>query len=409
MATARPVISVYSSDDPSAKAGSVPMPSVLTSPLRPDLVRYIHTAVSKNKRQAYAVTPRAGYETAAESWGTGRAVARIPRAPGGGTHRAGQAAFGNQARGGGMFCPTKIWRRWHRRVNVTQKRHAVATCLAASALPPLVMARGHRIGAVSELPLVVSSAVESIQKTKQAVELLNKLGCEEELQRIADSKKVRAGKGKMRNRRYTMRKGPLVIYEEDNGIVRAMRNIPGVETMCVTRMNLLKLAPGGNFGRFLIYTEGAMKKLDEMYGSLTTPSQKKGYTIPRAQMENADVARIINSTEVQSILKPKLDPPKKFAVKKNPLVNSAIMAKLNPGVLHKRALRAKSHEKGTPEQGLVQAKKKARLEAAKAHGKECKKGDSTYYKTLMQAFMDKAAESQKKKEDDEEGAAEEEE
>ncbi|CAK0890325.1 unnamed protein product [Prorocentrum cordatum] len=410
MATARPVVSVYSSEDPSAKAGTVPLPSVLTSPLRPDLVRYIHTAVSKNKRQAYAVTPRAGYETAAESWGTGRAVARIPRAPGGGTHRAGQAAFGNQARGGGMFCPTKIWRRWHRRVNVTQKRHAVATCLAASSLPPLVMARGHRIGAVSELPLVVSSAAESMQKTKQAVELLNKLGCEEELQRIADSKKVRAGKGKMRNRRYTMRKGPLVIYEEDNGIVRAMRNIPGVETMCVTRMNLLKLAPGGNFGRFLIYTEGAMKKLDEMYGSFTTASQKKGYTIPRAQMENADVARIINSTEVQSVLKPKLEAPKRFAVKKNPLKNSAIMAKLNPGVLHKRALRAKSHEKGTPEQGLVQEKKKARLAAAKAHGKECKKGDTTYYKTLMQAFMDKAAEAQKKKEDEEEeGAGEDEE
>merc|ERR1719356_1746819 len=123
-------------------------------------------------------------------------------------------------------------------------------------------------------------------------------------------------------------------------------------------------------------------------------------------MENADVARIINSTEIQSVLKPKLEPPKKFAIKKNPLTNSAIMAKLNPGVLHKRALRAKSHEKGTPEAGLVQAKKKARLEAAKAHGKECKKGDATYYKTLMQAFMDKAAESQKKKEEDEDKAAE---
>ncbi|CAK0868639.1 unnamed protein product [Prorocentrum cordatum] len=375
---------------------------VLTSPLRPDLVRYIHTAVSKNRRQAYAVTPRAGYETAAESWGTGRAVARIPRAPGGGTHRAGQAAFGNQARGGGMFCPTKIWRRWHRRVNVTQKRHAVATCLAASTLPPLVMARGHRIGEVSELPLVVSSGAESIQKTKQAVELLKSVGCAEELQRVIDSKKVRAGKGKMRNRRYTMRKGPVVIYDEDNGIVRAFRNVPGVDTMCVTRMNLLKLAPGGNFGRFVIWTEGAFKKLDEVFAT------KKHYILPRAQMENADVARIINSTEVQSILKPKLEPPKRFTVKKNPLKNSTIMAKLNPGVLHKRALRSKSHVKGTAEGDLVQAKKKARLAAAKTHAKESKKGDSTYYKTLMQAFMDKAAESQKKPEEDAEGGDDEE-
>jgi len=303
-----------------------------------------------------------------------------------------------------MFCPTKIWRRWHRRVNVTQKRHAVATCLAASTLPPLVMAKGHRIGAISELPLVVSNGVESVQKTKQAVELLKAVGLEEELQRIVDSKKVRAGKGKMRNRRYHMRRGPLVIYDEDNGIVRAFRNIPGVETMCVSRMNLLKLAPGGSFGRFVIWTEGAFKKLDEIYSTA-----KKGYSLPRAQMDNADVARIINSTEVQSILKPKIEAPKKFAIKKNPLKNSAIMAKLNPGVLHKRELRTKSHKAGTPEAGLVQAKKKARLAAAKTHAKECKKGDETFYKSLMAAFDAKAAESQKKKEADAEEGGEDEE
>merc|ERR1719293_579089 len=131
--------------------------------------------------------------------------------------------------------------------------------------------------------------------------MLKKVGCEEELQRVLDSKKVRAGKGKMRNRRYVMRRGPLVVYNEDNGIVRAMRNIPGVEIASVDRLNLLKLAPGGNFGRFVIWTEGAFKKLDEVC------STKKGYTLPRAQMENADVARIINSTEVQSVLKPKIE------------------------------------------------------------------------------------------------------
>merc|ERR1712125_177017 len=107
--------------------------------------------------------------------------------PGGGTHRSGQAAFGNMCRGGGMFNPTKTWRRWHRRVNVTQKRHAVVSALAASTLPPLVMARGHRIGEVSELPCVVSDGAESLQKTKEAVEMLKKLGCEEEMQRVLDS------------------------------------------------------------------------------------------------------------------------------------------------------------------------------------------------------------------------------
>jgi len=52
---------------------------------------------------------------------SGRAVARIPRVSGGGTHRAGQAAFGNQCRSGRMFAPTKVWRKWHQKVNVNQK------------------------------------------------------------------------------------------------------------------------------------------------------------------------------------------------------------------------------------------------------------------------------------------------
>jgi len=368
------------------------MPVALTSPLRPDLVRFVHTGVSKNRRQAIAVTAKAGYDTAAESLGTGRAVARIPRAPGGGTHRAGHATFGNMCRGGGMFNPTKTWRRWHRRVNVTQKRHAIASALAASTLPPLVMARGHRIGEVPELPLVVSEGAESLAKTKDAVQLLKDMGCAEELQRVIDSKKVRKGKGKMRNRRYTMARGPLVIYSEDSGIVKAMRNIPGVDTANVERLNLLQLAPGGNFGRFVIYTEGAFKKLSDMYGTLKSGApMKKGYTLPRSMMENADVARIINSDEVQSVLRPKLDAPKSHAMKKNALKNKALMEKLNPGATQKRNLRKRAIQKGTKEADLVASKKKARLAASKKYNNTEKKGEETFYKKLMKAFEIKAA------------------
>eukprot|EP00933_Yihiella_yeosuensis_P035453 TRINITY_DN28_c0_g1_i5.p1 TRINITY_DN28_c0_g1~~TRINITY_DN28_c0_g1_i5.p1 ORF type:complete len:408 (+),score=136.53 TRINITY_DN28_c0_g1_i5:207-1430(+) len=394
MATARPVVSIYKHDEANQKTGTLPMPAVLSSPLRPDLVREVHMNVSKNSRQAYAVKHKVGYETAAESWGTGRAVARIPRAPGGGTHRAGQATFGNQARGGGMFNPTTVWRRWHRRVNVTQKRHAVATALAASSLPALVMARGHRIGEVSELPLVVSDGIESITKTKQAVEALKTLGCGADLQKVLDSKKIRAGQGKARNRRYRMRKGPLVVYNEDNGITRALRNIPGVEATQVDNLKLLQLAPGGSIGRFVIFTEGAFKKLSEIYGDGNTAAPlKKGYHLPRAQMENADLARIINSTEVQSVLRPKLDAPKGFDKKSNPLKNKAAMAKLNPGYLKRAAARKNSSEKGTKESEVVQKAKKARLDASKKHSKAQKKGDETFYKKLMHAFESKAAEA----------------
>merc|ERR1719254_329607 len=195
-----------------------------------------------------------------------------------------------------------------------------------------------------------------------------------------------------------MRRGPLVIYNEDNGIVRAMRNIPGVETACVSRLNLLKLAPGGNFGRFVIWTEGAFKKLGEIYGTFKSGAfMKKNYHLPRAQMENADLDRIINSTEVQSVLRPKLEAPKKFETKKNALKNKQEMAKLNPASEETQALRRKQREAGSAEQKAVAASKKARIQAYKKH----KKGDESFYKTLMKAFEAKAAEAEKKEDEEE--------
>merc|ERR1719343_162585 len=184
-----------------------------------------------------------------------------------------------------------------------------------------------------------------------------------------------------------MRRGPLVVYNEDNGIVKAMRNIPGVETACVSRLNLLKLAPGGQFGRFVIWTEGAFQKLNELYGTLKSGAPlKKGYTLPRAPMENADIARIINSSEIQSVVRAKMEAPKAHAPKSNPLKNKAVMKKLNP--LEKKA--ASKDE--------ISKNKKARVAASKAHNKKHKKGDETFYKVLMKAFETKPA----PKEDEEE-------
>merc|ERR1719213_848794 len=384
MATERPVVTVYQHDDPSQKSGTtLVMPRVLASPLRPDLVRFIHMNMSKNKRQAYANSYESGYKIAAESWGTGRAVARIPRVPGGGTHRSGQAAFGNMCRGGGMFSPTKVWRRWHRRVNVTLKRHAVAVALAASTLPPLVMARGHKIDEVAELPLVVTDEAESISKTKQAIDLLKKLGCEEELTKVTQSKKVRAGKGKYRNRKYTLRRGPLVVYGEDSGLTKALRNIPGVESSSVDALNLLQLAPGGVFGRFVIFTESAFKKLNEIYGSYRSGAPaKKGYRLMRAAMENADVARIINSDEIQSVVRPKLEAPKVHAVKKNPLTNPMIMGRMNPGALQRRKLMKRASIEGTQEYAAA-LKRAKKIDAA---AKKNHKGSKEFYNKMMTAF-----------------------
>eukprot|EP01055_Gregarina_sp_Pseudo9_P001355 Gregarina_sp_Pseudo_9__1354@NODE_1906_length_1263_cov_593_370915_g1767_i0_p1_GENE_NODE_1906_length_1263_cov_593_370915_g1767_i0NODE_1906_length_1263_cov_593_370915_g1767_i0_p1_ORF_typecomplete_len336_score82_51Ribosomal_L4/PF00573_22/2_6e40Ribos_L4_asso_C/PF14374_6/3e03Ribos_L4_asso_C/PF14374_6/5_3e24_NODE_1906_length_1263_cov_593_370915_g1767_i01371144 len=331
MSTARPVVSVYSADEAKV-VGGVAMPRVCLAPIRPDHIRYVHTQMAKNARQAYAVSRYSGYQSSAESWGTGRAVARIPRVAGGGTHRAGQGAFGNMCRGGGMYSPTKTWRRWHRKINETEKRHALASAIAASSVPALVMARGHRIDAVPEIPLVIKDEVEKVEKTKQAMALLEKFGAVEDIKRVKESKTVRAGQGKRRNNKYTMRRGPLIVYAGDKDTVRGFRNVPGVELCHIDRLNLLQLAPGGSLGRFVIYSETAFRKLATIWSS----SSKKGYALPRSVMTNSDLARIINSNEVQSVLKAKLAGRHHRTQHKNPLTNRAVKIRLNPAAKVKK-------------------------------------------------------------------------
>eukprot|EP00923_Selenidium_pygospionis_P035771 GHVN01062574.1.p1 GENE.GHVN01062574.1~~GHVN01062574.1.p1 ORF type:complete len:431 (+),score=75.40 GHVN01062574.1:84-1376(+) len=368
MALSRPLVSVYRTDDPTKTKDGLVLPTVFEVPIRPDLVNFVYDQMSKNKRQAYAVSANAGYQTSAESWGTGRAVARIPRVPGGGTHRAGQGAFGNMCRGGGMFSPTKVWRRWHRHINRTQRRHAAASAVAATGVPALIQARGHRIDDVSEFPLVISDDVQTLTRTKHAQSVLESLGLKEELAKVVDSRHMRAGKGKRRNRRFIQAKGPLVIYESDNGITRAFRNIPGVELCCVERLNLLKLAPGGHLGRLTIWTEGAFAKLATIFGDYTSGSPtKNNYTMPRPLLANSDISRLINSDEIQLVVNPAKDNVKDtYSANFNPLRNHRAMIKMNPAAGKIKRFARRAQTEGTAEHKAVQKRKAERLPANKA-------------------------------------------
>merc|ERR1711992_241394 len=310
------------------------LPAVFKAPIRTDVVQFVHSNIAKNARQPYAVSATAGEQTSAESWGTGRAVARIPRVRGGGTSRSGAAAFGNMCRGGRMFNPNKTWRRWYRKVNVTQRRYATCSAIAATALPALAMAKGHQISRVPEMPLVVDDSVQSVSKTKEAVGVLRKTNAWADVERVKASRRYRAGRGKMRKRRYVQKRGPLVIYSKDDGITLAFRNIPGVTLLPVDKLNLLKLAPGGHVGRFCIWTQSAFNALDQVYSS----ENKKGFSMPRPIMANADLQRILQADEVKAALRPRRSATARVTVKKNPLKNIKSMLKLNPYIaVQKRA------------------------------------------------------------------------
>jgi len=333
----RPLVTIQ---DPSKKDGHTmyPLPAVLISPIRRDIVQFVHTNVAKNHRQPYAVKHIAGMDTAAQSWGTGRAVSRIPRVPGGGTHRAGQGAFGNMCRGGRMFAPTKTYRKWHRKVSKGQRRYATCSALAATAVPAIVLSRGHHIELIAEVPLVVAdSQVDGLKKTKEAVALLKSIHAYADCEKSKASRKIRPGKGKARNRRYLQTRGPLIVHTKDlstGNFIQAFRNIPGITLCNVNRLNLLQLAPGGHLGRFIVWTESAFKSLNHIFGTLKTDSKiKTGFRLPRAVITNADLNRLINSDEVQSVLRAKKPIRRFHPLKKNPLKNIGAMVKLNPFAL----------------------------------------------------------------------------
>lgn len=218
------------------------------------------------------------------------------------------------------------------------RRFATASALAASSVPSLLFARGHNVASVAEVPLVVdSSALSSLTKTSAALNLFKTLGAMPDVEKVTKSRKLRAGHGKLRGRRYRQRRGPLVVYDpESDGkdLVRAFRNIPGVETSSVYALNLLQLAPGGHLGRFIIWSSAAFAALDKVYGSTTEASAlKKDFLLPSGMVRQPDVSKLINSSEVQAVLRPVRGgaiTKRSVVQKKNPLKNKQVLLRLNP-------------------------------------------------------------------------------
>jgi len=122
-----------------------------------------------------------------------------------------------------------------------------------------------------------------------------------------------------------MKKGPLLVYNCPTKQVYAFRNIPGLDICHVERLNLLKLAPGGLFGRLIIWTEEAFKSLNKVYFC-----SKKNYELPISVVTNSDINGIINSEQIQMVLNPLKEVPAKINKKFNPLKNKLMMRKLNP-------------------------------------------------------------------------------
>jgi len=230
-----------------------------------------------------------------------------------------------------MFAPTRTWRRWHRKVNINQKRYAVASALAASAIPALVLARGHQIATIPEVPLVVATdAVETLAKTKNALALLTTLRANADVIRCKVIQR-HSGKARLRNRAKKIKVGPLIITGNKGATAfKAFRNLAGVQVTNVFDLDILKLAPGGHLGRFIIWTQAAFEYLNTLFGTQGTPSTiKQGYFLPRPIMSNPDVRRAVMSDTIQAASRSRGIKSEKV-YKPNYLTNKKALKRINP-------------------------------------------------------------------------------
>ncbi len=243
------------------KIDEVEVPKVFETPVRHDVIKRAVLALQSTRFQPQGRDPMAGKRTTAESMGTGHGTARVPR-----LRQGNRAAFGVSIVGGHAAFPPRSEKVIVKRINKKEKRFAIRSGLAATAVKELVEHRSHKVAEVKHIPIVIDDDVENLTKTKEVEELFQSPGIWADVER-ADRKKTRAGKGKMRGRRKKTGKGPLIVVSEDNGISKAGRNLPGVDIADVHSLNAELLAPGAHPGRLVVWGRSAFEKLDEVWGA----------------------------------------------------------------------------------------------------------------------------------------------
>ena len=243
-------------------AGKTGLPSVFKTPLRPDVIKRAVLSIQSNRRQPQGRDLMAGKHTSAESRGTGMGIARVPRIKGG----SGRAAIAPGTVGGRQAHPPKVEKKIVKRIPRKEARLALRSAIAATASKETVSKRGHQVGDVPHIPLVVTAKIEGLVKTKEVEEALLHLGLLLDVYRVRDSRNIRAGKGKRRGRKMKQAVGPLIVIGENKGLADAAGNIPGLEVAKVSNLNAEMLAPGTHPGRLTLWTESAVEQLDKLYG-----------------------------------------------------------------------------------------------------------------------------------------------
>lgn len=238
----------------------IELPAIFNEEYRSDLIKRAVLSAQSARIQPWGNDPMAGKRTSAESWGSGRGVAMVPRIKGGS-----RTAFIPQAIGGRRAHPVRAEKNRHEKVNNKERRFAIRSAIAATTDAELVAARGHVAENIEQLPIIVEDDLEAVKTASETREIFEKLGVYDDVIKAKNSKHIRAGRGKTRGRKYKQGKGPLVVVGEDKGISLGARNHAGVDIVVADNLNAELLAPGTHAGRLTIFTKSAVEKLGGLF------------------------------------------------------------------------------------------------------------------------------------------------
>lgn len=251
-------VHVYSLDGDVVK--SVDLPTVFRGDIRSDLIRRAVTASQANRRQPYGPGRRSGAKHSVRWSGKGQGVSRVPRIRGSMT---GAQAPGTV--GGRRAHPPRVEKVWAKKINANERRLARNAALAAVKEVAMVAARGHEFKEELSLPVVIEDGIETLEPdggaTREGVKILDRLGVYTDVERAKEGRHVRAGRGKMRSRRYRQPRSLLVVVKDPAKVRRLFGNLPGIEVVSPAGLNAEVLAPGGDPGRLTMFSEGALEVL----------------------------------------------------------------------------------------------------------------------------------------------------
>jgi len=244
-----------------SKNEEINIPKVFLTPYRPEVIRRVYNSLITHEKQPQGVDPLAGKRTSATSWGVGRGAARMARVKGERHPRAGMAAGVASVVKGRQAHPPKAEKKIYRKINQKERHLAIASAVAATAIPEIVAKRGHRIEKITSFPLIVSDDIEVVDKASDLKLILEKLGLFDDINRASMSWKRRSGTARMRGRTTKSSKGPLFVVSAEKGLNRAVKNFLGAECVLAKKISLTELAPGSHPGRLTIWTKSSFDHL----------------------------------------------------------------------------------------------------------------------------------------------------